>query len=160
MSVYRVIDKLESTVKDGVWLPFGGRIVNHDRMLDLVEKLRASLPEEVSRAKAVTREKDRLLLEAKSQAQAIVEEASSTKSHLLSESDVAREAHMHAQTIVAEAEEKAREIRRGADEYADQVLSALDGTLSGALAAVHKGRQTLAAGLAGGNGSPRQREPR
>lgn len=157
MSVYRVIDKLESTIKSGAWLPFGGRIVNHDRMLDLVEKLRASLPEEVNRAKAVTREKDRLLLEAKTQAQAIVDEASSTKSQLLNDSDVAREAQTHAQSLIAQAEEQAREIRRGADEYADQVLSALDGSLGTALAAVQKGRQTLAAG---GNGSARQREHR
>lgn len=160
MSVYRVIDKLESNIKGGVWLPFGGRIVNHDRMLDLVEKLRGSLPEEVNRAKAVTREKDRLLTEAKTQAQAIVEEASSTKSQLLNDADVTREAQSHAQSIIAEAEAKAREIRRGADEYADQVLSTLDLSLGNALAAVQKGRQTLASGIAGGNGSPRQREHR
>jgi len=158
MSVYRVIDKLESTIKGGVWLPFGGRVINYDRALDLVEKLRGSLPEEVSRAKAVTREKDKLIEEAKSTAQAIVDEASSTKSHLLDEADIVREAQTRAETILVEAQNRAIEIRRGADEYADQVLGTLDGSLGSALAAVQKGRQTLAAGVSSGNGSPRQRE--
>jgi len=160
MSVYRVIDKLEATVKSGVWLPFGGRVINYDRVLDLVEKLRASLPEEVSRAKAVTREKDKLLQEAKSQAQQIVDEASSVKSHLLNEAEVVRDAQAQAERVIIEAQERAREIQRGADEYADDVLSALDASLGSALAAVQKGRQTLASGMASGNGSPHQRERR
>ena len=70
MSVYTVIDKLEATIKDGVWMPFGGRVVSQERLLDLLEKLRSSLPDEVSRAKAVTKEKDRLIDDAKSQAAA------------------------------------------------------------------------------------------
>ena len=159
MSVYRVIDKLEATVKEGWWLPFGGRVIDLDRVLDLIEKLRASLPEEVSRAKAVTKEKDRLLEQAKEQADKIVEEAASTKSQLLSDAEVVREAQEQAQTIVAEAQLRARDIRQGADEYADQVLSSLDASLANALAAVQKGRQTLAAGLSG-NGSMRQRDRR
>jgi cell division septum initiation protein DivIVA len=153
MSVYRVIDKLEVTVREGIWLPFGARIVNTDRLLDLVEKLRASLPDEVSRAKAVTKEKDKLLDDAKSQAAAIMEEASTTKTQLISDNEVLREAQSRAASMVADAEAHARDIRRGADEYAEQVLSSLDTSLGNALAAVHKGRQQLADSLSS-NGSP------
>ena len=149
MSIYRVIDKLESTVKEGVWMPFGYRMIGLERTLDLIEKLRASLPDEVGRAKQVTQEKERLLSQAKEQADRIVEEASSTKSQLLDENELARSASRKAEELVAAAEAKAAEIRRGADEYADRVLSQLDGALGGALASVQKGRQTLAASLSG-----------
>lgn len=154
MSVYRVIDKVEATVKEGAWLPFGYRIVNQERLLDLIEKLRASLPDEVGRAKAVTKEKDRLLSQAKEQAEKIVEEASSAKTQLLSESEIARLAQSRASELLASAEARALEIRRGADDYADRMLAQLDQTLAGALASVQKGRQALAAGVAatGGNG--------
>ncbi len=159
MSVYRVIDKLEATVKEGVWLPFGARIVSMDRLLDLVEKLRASLPDEVSRAKAVTKEKDRLLEDARSTAAAMVEEASSTKAKLLSDADIIREAQGRADALLADAQARAREVRRGADEYAEQVLSSLDKSLATALAAVHKGREQLAETLSP-NGSAGSRERR
>jgi cell division septum initiation protein DivIVA len=155
VSLYRVIDKVESTVKEGAWLPFGYRVVSQERMLDLIEKLRASLPDEVGRAKQVTKDKDRLLSQAKEQAERMVEEASSAKSHLLDESEIAREARSRADAVIEEAEARAAQIRRGADEYADRLLSQLDATLGGALASVQKGRQALAAGVtaAAGNGA-------
>ena len=155
MSIYRVIDKLETTVKDGIWLPFGQRAVNMERTLDLIEKLRATLPDEVERAKHVTQEKDRLLSQAKEQAGRIVDEASTTKNQLLDENEVARQARAKAEELLAHAEARAAEIRRGADEYAERVLGQLDTTLTGTLASVQKGRQTLAAGMsaAAGNGA-------
>jgi len=159
VSIYRVIDKAEITVKEGGWLPFGYRIVSQEHMLDLIEKLRASLPEEVGRAKQVTKDKDRLLSEAREQADRIVEEASSAKTQLLNENEIARQAQSRAQSLIADAEARAAEIKRGADEYADRVLAQLDASLGGALASVQKGRQALAAGLsaAAGNGA-RNRE--
>jgi len=159
MSVYRVIDKLELSVKEGGWLPFGGRVVNQERMLDLIEKLRSSMPEEVTRAKAVTKEKDRMLEQAKEQADRIVEEASTTKTQLLSDSEVLRQAQERADRIMGDAEARAADVRRGADEYADSVLSKLDDILEPALGAVKKGRQTLADGLSR-NGSVHQRDRR
>ncbi|MBV8172251.1 MAG: ATPase [Candidatus Eremiobacteraeota bacterium] len=156
MSVYTVIDKLESSIKEGVWLPFGARIVSQDQLLDLLEKLRSTLPDEVGRAKAVTKEKDRLIEDAKAQAAAMITQASTTKTQLLDDSEISRQASERASQIVAQAERQAREIRRGAEEYADGVLSSLDTSLGNALAAVHKGREQLATSLSG-NGSLEQR---
>jgi len=144
MSVYRVIDKLENVVKEGVWLPFGGRIVNADRVLDLVEKLRSTLPDDVSRAKQVTRDRDRLLEQAKEEAHSLVTEAQQAKDKATSDSEVTQGALTKAEAIIAAAEARARDIRQGADEYADHVLASLDTSLAKALAAVQKGRQTLA----------------
>ncbi|MBV8366640.1 MAG: ATPase [Candidatus Eremiobacteraeota bacterium] len=156
MSVYTVIDRLESSIKEGVWLPFGARIVSQDQLLDLLEKLRSTLPDEVGRAKAVTKEKDRLIEDAKAQAAAMITQASTTKTQLLDDSEISRQASERASQIVAQAERQAREIRRGAEEYADGVLSSLDTSLGNALAAVHKGREQLATSLSG-NGSLEQR---
>src|SRR5579862_8397223 len=148
MSVYRVIDKLEAEIKNGTWLPFGARIVGRDQVLDLIEKLRSSLPEEVSTAKAVTKEKDRLLAQAKEDAEKIRAEATDQKSKAVSDAEVVRQAQNKADALVADAEKRALDVRRGADEYADQLLAGLDATLGNARAAVQKGRQTLAVGPA------------
>jgi hypothetical protein len=156
MSIYTVIDKLESTIKEGVWLPFGARIVNADQALDLVEKLRSSLPDEVSRAKAVTKDKDRLMDDARAQASAMIAEASTAKTQLLDDAEITRQASERAAQIIAQAEAQANEVRRGADQYADGVLAGLDASLGNALAAVHKGREQLAASLSN-NGAPSTR---
>ena len=148
MSVYRVIDKLEASVKQGTVLPLGYRIVSEEKLLELIEKLRASLPEEVGRARTIAKNGDRLVREAQEKAQAIVVEASSQQSQLVDDNEIVRRARSTAEIVLREAETKAARVREGADAYAAQVLTDLDVRLSGALGSVKKGIEALAASKA------------
>jgi cell division septum initiation protein DivIVA len=148
MSVYRVIDKLEASVKQGTVLPLGYRIVSEEKLLELIEKLRASLPEEVGRARTIAKNGDRLVREAQEKAQAIVVEASSQQSQLLDDNEIVKRARATAEIVLREAEQKAARVREGADAYAAQVLTDLDVRLSGALGSVKKGIDALAASKA------------
>ena len=143
MSVYRVIDKLEASVKQGTVLPLGYRIVSEEKLLELIEKLRASLPEEVGRARTIAKNGDRLVREAQEKAQAIVAEASSASSAQIDDNEIVRRARATAEIVLREAEEKAMRVRAGADAYAAQVLTDLDVRLSGALGSVKKGLEAL-----------------
>ncbi len=143
MSVYRVIDKLEASVKQGTVLPLGYRIVSEEKLLELIEKLRASLPEEVGRARTIAKNGDRLVREAQEKAQAIVAEASSASSAQIDDNEIVRRARATAEIVLKEAEQKAARVREGADAYAAQVLTDLDMRLSGALGSVKKGLEAL-----------------
>ena len=79
MSIYRVIDKLETYVREGTWLPFGMRILSQERLLEYIEKLRATLPDEVGRAKMISSNKDRVIRDAQQKAQQIVTEAATAR---------------------------------------------------------------------------------
>ena len=153
MSVYRVIDKLEASVKQGTVLPLGYRIVSEERLLELIEKLRASLPEEVGRARTIAKNGDRLVREAQEKAQAIVVEASSQQSQLVDDNEIVRRARATAEIVLREAEQKAARVREGADSYAAQVLTDLDGRLSGALGSVKKGIEALTAAKTAATGA-------
>ena len=144
MSVYRVIDKLEASVKQGTVLPLGYRIVSEEKLLELIEKLRASLPEEVGRARTIAKNGDRLVREAQEKAQAIVTEASSQSTQLIDDHEIVRRAQATADIVLREAEQKAARVRDGADAYAAQVLTDLDVRLSTALGSVKKGIESLA----------------
>src|SRR5579862_6983987 len=144
MSVYRVLDKLESYVHEGTWLPAGYRVLSEERLIEFVEKIRASLPEEVGRAKIIAKDQDRVMRAAQEKAQAIVEEAASKHEELLDQNELVQRARTTAEVVLREAEERARKIREGADQYAAQVLAEMEGRLSGALGAVRKGRESLA----------------
>jgi hypothetical protein len=143
MSVYRVLDKLEGYVHDGTWLPAGYRILSEERLLEFVEKIRASLPEEVGRAKIIAKDQDRVMRAAAEKAQAIVEEAATKHEELVDQNEIVQRARKTAEIVLREAEERSRKIREGADQYAAQVLGEMEARLSGALGAVQKGRQTL-----------------
>ena len=144
MSVYRVLDKLESYVHEGTWLPAGYRVLSEERLLEFVEKIRASLPEEVGRAKIIAKDQDRVMRAAAEKAQAIVEEAASKHEEMVDQNEIVQRARTTAEVVLREAEERARKIREGADQYATQVLGEMEGRLAGALGAVRKGRDSLA----------------
>jgi hypothetical protein len=144
MSVYRVLDKLEAYVHEGTWLPAGYRVLSEERLTELVEKIRASLPVEVGRAKIIAKDQDRVLRAAQEKAQAIVDEAATKHEELVDQNEIVQRARTTAEIVLREAEAAARKIREGADHYAAQVLSEMEGRLSSALGAVRKGRESLA----------------
>ena len=143
MSIYRVIDKLEAHVREGTWLPFGYRILSEERLVEYIEKMRSTLPEEFASAKTISSNKDRIVRDAQEKAQQIVTEAVAQKNDLVEQQDVVRVARTTADVVLREAEEKARKIRAGADSYAAQVLADLEGRLTTAIGSVQKGREAL-----------------
>jgi vacuolar-type H+-ATPase subunit H len=144
MSVYRVLDKLESYIHDGTWLPAGYRVLSEERLIELVEKIRASLPDEVGRAQIIAKGQDRMMRDAQEKAQALVDEAATKHEELLDQHEIVKRARTTAEVVLREAEERAGKIRDGADQYAAVVLSEMEGRLAGALGAVRKGRESLA----------------
>ncbi|HEX3368396.1 MAG TPA: hypothetical protein VHS56_02380 [Candidatus Cybelea sp.] len=143
MSVYRVLDKLEAYVHEGTWLPAGYRVLSEERLLELLEKIRASLPEEVGRAKVIAKDHERMMRAAQEKAQAIVNEAASKHEELLDDNEIVRRAREAADSVLNDAQENARKVREGADHYAGGVLAEMEARLSGALSAVRKGREVL-----------------
>ena len=144
MSVYRVLEKLEGYVQEGTWLPAGYRILSEERLVEFIEKIRSSLPEEVGRAKIIAKDQERMIRAAHEKAQAIVTEATSKHEELVDEHEIVQRARTTADVILREAEERARKVREGADQYAMQLLGELEARLSGALGSVRKGREALA----------------
>lgn len=143
MSVYRVLDRLEAYVHEGTWLPAGYRILSEERLLEMIEKIRASLPEEVGRAKVIAKDQDRMIRVAQEKAQAIVDEAATKHEELLEESEIVKRARTTADVLLNEAQERARKVREGADRYANDVLREMEARLAGAIGAVRKGREVL-----------------
>lgn len=144
MSVYRVLDKLEAYIHDATWLPAGYRVVSEERVIELIEKIRASLPEEVGRAKIIAKDQDRVIRAAQEKAQAIVDQASSVHEELVDQNEIVQRARTTAEIVLREAEERARKIKEGADQYAAQILGEMEARLSSALGSVQKGRAALA----------------
>lgn len=143
MSVYRVLDKLEAYIHEGTWLPAGYRVLSEERLLEMLEKIRASLPEEVGRAKVIAKDHDRMMRAAQEKAQAIVNDAASKHEELLDDNEIVRRARAAADAVLNDAQENARKVREGADQYAAGLLAEMEARLAGALGTVRKGREVL-----------------
>lgn len=128
-----MIDELEDALAEGRRVPFSGRLlVDEERILDIIDRMRVAVPEELKQARRVISEQERLLGEARNQVQQALEEQG-----LLAAIETER------QRLIAEAERDAQAVRAGADDYARQVLEELEQRLSKLSASVQNGLKEL-----------------
>lgn len=117
-------------------MPFSGRLlVDEDRILDIIDRMRVAVPEEIKQARRVIGEQERLL----SEAQARVHQA-------LEEQGLLAAVEAERARLIDQAERDAVAIRAGADDYAHQVLAELEQRLLKLTTSVQNGLQELRQG--------------
>jgi cell division septum initiation protein DivIVA len=157
IGVLQLIDQLEELLSSARRVPLSASVVvNEDEALELVDRARLALPQELIDARHTLEDRVRIVAEAEQEAERIlaradaegerlVREAGDRAEHLVSEHSVTEQARAHGETVVNEAEEKAAAIRGEADAYAREVMLRLDEQLTRALTTVRKGIEALPA---------------
>ncbi|MDI6799182.1 MAG: ATPase [Actinomycetota bacterium] len=144
MDISNLIDRLEDMVTTAKKVPFGaGVIINEQRIFEFVDEMRASLPDELKEARWIVKEKNEILAEAEKEANAIIDDAKRRALDMTSETEIVKLSEAQASEIITSAKEKEREIRLGAEDYADEMLANLEVNLGKLLSAVQRGRDRL-----------------
>ena len=145
MDVLVLIDKLDDVVHNARAVPLTDQVrVDREEIYDLLDQMRATIPEEIKQARWIVKERQEMLAEAKREAERIVREAREQQARLISDEEVTKQAERAADEIVEDARTREREIRLGAEDYADEILNTLEVNLQKFLAAVQRGRDRLA----------------
>ncbi len=145
MDVLVLIDKLDDLIHNAKPFPLTDQVrVDKEEIYDLLDQMRATIPEEIKQARWIVKERQEMLAEAKREAERIVKDAREEQERLVSEEDVVKQAENQADDIIEEARAREREIRLGAEDYADDILNTLEVNLEKFLAAVQRGRDRLA----------------
>jgi cell division septum initiation protein DivIVA len=145
VDVLVLIDKLDDLIHNAKQVPLTDQVrVDKEEIYDLLDQMRATIPEEIKQARWIVKERQEMLAEAKREAERIVKEARDEQQHLVSQEEVVKQAENHADDIIEEARAREREIRLGAEDYADDILNTLEVNLEKFLAAVQRGRDRLA----------------
>ena len=153
MDVLVLIDKLDDTIHNAKPVPLTDQVrVDKEEIYDILDQMRATIPEEIKQARWIVKERQEMLAEAKREAERIVKEARDEQTRLISEEEVVKQAERQAEEIVEDARAREREIRLGAEDYADDILNTLEVNLT----EVHRGRaarpRPAAGPRAGGRG--------
>ena len=154
-TVLELLDQVEELVSNARRLPFSANVVvNEDDLLDLIDRVRVALPDDLVQARHAVEDRDRITATAEQEAEAVlagadeqvrqlIAEAESRAAAMTTESAITSQAHAHAEGVVSEAEAHAATIREEADAYARGLMQQLEEQLSRALATVRKGIETL-----------------
>jgi vacuolar-type H+-ATPase subunit H len=144
MDVLVLIDKLDDLVHNARTVPLTDSVmVDREEIYDLLDQMRSTIPEEINQARWIVKERQEMLAEAKQEAERLLKEAQDRAEQLASEMEVVRLADRQAGQVLEDAREREREIRLGAEDYADEVLGNLEVNLDKFLAAVRRGRERL-----------------
>lgn len=150
-TIYKHLDLLEHLIDDAVGI-YKFKFINADEFLDVLDKARARLPEELREAADVLQQRDEIVAESQRRAEQIIATARRQAENMLHESELLkavqaeverirkqvvteveqmrREALSEAQRIRNEADEDAARTREGADHYAESVLTRIDTDLN------------------------------
>jgi vacuolar-type H+-ATPase subunit H len=145
MDVLVLIDKLDDLVHNAKAVPLTDQVrIDREEIYEILDQMRATIPEEIKQARWIVKERQEMLAEAKREAERIVREAREQQSRLIADEEITKQAERAADEIVEEARGREREIRLGAEDYADEILNTLEVNLQKFLAAVQRGRDRLA----------------
>lgn len=139
-----LVERLETLLAEGRRMPFSSRVlVDQNYGLDLVDQLRMTIPEEVQAARRVNAEVDRLLEQAREEAEHILARAQEQATYLIEERELTRQAEEMSVEIVRQAGAEGDSVKRGADDYAAEVLARLESEVLKTLKSIRMGMDIL-----------------
>jgi cell division septum initiation protein DivIVA len=146
VDVLVLIEKLDELIDNAKGVPMTTQVrIDREEIEEILDQMRATIPEEIKQARWIVKERQEMLAEAKREAERVVTEAREQAAREASQQEIVRIAERQAQEILDEARGREREIRLGAEDYADEILNTLEVNLAKFLAAVQRGREQLAA---------------
>jgi len=144
MDILHLVDRLEEIFNAGRPLPFLHRmLVDEDRVLEIIDQMRVSIPEEVKRAQQVLDQRDRIMAKAQEEAARTVQLAKEKADQLVDRESLVAQASGRADQVIQNAKIDAQAIRAEADEYALESLTKLEAELNRVLNQVRNGISKL-----------------
>jgi regulator of protease activity HflC (stomatin/prohibitin superfamily) len=126
MDILQLIDRLEELFNDAKAVPFTHNVVvDEDKMLELIDQLRITIPEEVKKAQQVVAQRDRVMAQAQEEANRTLQIARDKADQLVQKDMIVQEAQRRAEQILSQARAEAESVRADADNYVLDTLMQL-----------------------------------
>lgn len=146
MDILHLVDRLEEVFNDGRPIPLTRKLaVDEDRVLELIDQMRVSIPEEVKKAQQILNQRDKILAQAQEEAQRTVQLAQEKATQLVERETLVEQAKLRAQDVIRQAEDEADGIRADADDYVLDVLTRLEAETAKSLNQIRNGINKLRA---------------
>ena len=144
MDIQHLVDRLEQALNESTRIPLSAYLlVNEEKVYSLLDQMRVAVPEEIKRANRIEAEKDRILAQAKEEAERIRELSRQEAGELVKRDAVVNAAQHRAENIVERARRDAEALRQDADVYIVDVLQRLEQDLARTMNVVRNGLEKV-----------------
>ena len=123
MDIMEIIELMEETVDKAPTVPLSGKILlDKDDILDYIQEMRLSYPDEVKEAKWVKEERQRIIQEAESRAESMIKSAEAKMIQMVDENEITKQAQEYSAQLVEDAKAQSTKLITDSDQYADDIL--------------------------------------
>ena len=145
MNVDELLELMEETLEEGTAVPFSSskRIVDVDRMRDIIDEVRNNLPDEIRDSKKIVADREQIIKGAKAESENIIQQAEERARGLVSDQEIVKRAQQRAVEILTAAQQQAKEISRSATTYCETILKNTEETMARSIADVKNTRMNL-----------------
>lgn len=146
MDILHLVDRLEEVFNEGRPIPLTRKLaVDEDRVLELIDQMRVSIPDEVRKAQQILNQRDKILAQSQEEADRTVKLAQEKAAQLVEREATVEQARARAQELMRQAQADAETIRADADDYVLDVLTGLETEAVRALQQIRNGITKLRA---------------
>ncbi|MBC5581248.1 ATPase [Anaerofilum sp. BX8] len=124
MNVDELLDLLDETLEESTNLPFTGgkRMVDVDKVRDIIDDVRLNMPAEIKQAKAIVNDRAEIVAGARREAEGIIKKAEDRARALLDQQEIVRQAQQKAAELLSAAQQQSREMRTTITDYCENML--------------------------------------
>ncbi len=127
MDILHLVDRLEELYNESRTIWFTHSVaIDDERLLDIIDQMRVSIPEEIKKAQQIVAQRDRFLAQAQEEAARTVQLAREEREGILANNNEVQAAKVRAEEIIAQARLEAEKVKRDADEYVLNELGKLE----------------------------------
>lgn len=123
-SIDEILNEMDEVLEDSINLPFSGgkRMVDVEKIRDLMGEIKLNLPDEVRQAKAIVQDRADIVAAAKKESDGIIHRAEERAGVLVSEAEIVKASQARAAELLGTAQQQSREMRKQVLEYCDGML--------------------------------------
>lgn len=144
MDILNLLERIEDIIEEASKFPLSNKVmIDKDEILEVINEIRLKLPDEINRASWVAKERQRILNEAQSEADELIEKVQDQQRYLIEDNEITKQAQKYANQIIQEAERKANEMKFGAYNYSDEILSKLQEKIGEINSIIEQNREVL-----------------
>jgi len=146
MDILHLVDRLEELFNESRLIPLTHNvIVDEDRMLEIIDQMRISIPEEVKKAQQILAQRDRVLAQSQEEANRTISLAKKKGEEFVSRDAIVEAAQSRAEQIIDQSRADTEAVRRDADDYIIETLGSLEAELTRLISQARNGIARLTA---------------
>ena len=144
MNIDDLLDLMDETLEDAFTVPLTGkRMVDVEKLRDIIDDIRLNMPTEIRQAKAIVQDRADIVDGARKEAESIIKRSEERARVIVSEQEIVKQSQQKAHEILNNAKQSAKEMRNSVTNYCENILRQTEEQLAKSCAEVKNVRASV-----------------